>query len=324
MAKKVKYFYNTNTLKYEKVELSMGKRILRIIGYLASVAVFATIVMILAYTYIDSPKEKRLKREIENLSLQYEMIQDRMKIMEVVLEDLEERDDNIYRVIFEAEPISDDVRKAGYGGINKYKALEGYDYSEIMIDATKKLDQVAKQMYVQSKSYDELLKEVKNKNKLLASIPAIQPISNRNLKAFASGFGYRIHPVYKTSKMHTGMDFTAKIGTPIYATGDGYVSVADGSGRGYGNHVVLSHGYGYQTLYGHMSRIKVRRGQSVKRGEVIGYVGNTGTSTAPHLHYEVRKGGRPINPVNFYYNDLTPLEYEKMLKISATSNQSFD
>ncbi len=324
MAKKVKYFYNTNTLKYEKVELSIGKRILRIIGYLASVAVFATIVMILAYTYIDSPKEKRLKREIENLSLQYEMIQDRMKIMEVVLEDLEDRDDNIYRVIFEAEPISDDVRKAGYGGINKYKALEGYDYSEIMIDATKKLDQVAKQMYVQSKSYDELLKEVKNKNKLLASIPAIQPISNRSLKAFASGFGYRIHPVYKTSKMHTGMDFTAKIGTPIYATGDGYVSVADGSGRGYGNHVVLNHGYGYQTLYGHMSRIKVRRGQSVKRGEVIGYVGNTGTSTAPHLHYEVRKGGRPINPVNFYYNDLTPVEYEKMLKISATSNQSFD
>ncbi len=198
MAKKVKYFYNTHTLKYEKVEISLGKRILRIIGYLASVAVFASIVMILAYTYIDSPKEKRLKREIENLSLQYDLLEDRLKIMEVVLADLEDRDDNIYRVIFEAEPISDDVRKAGYGGINKYKALDGYDYSEIMIETTKKLDRVAKQMYVQSKSYDELLKEVKNKNKLLASIPAIQPISNRNLKAFASGFGYRIHPVYKT------------------------------------------------------------------------------------------------------------------------------
>lgn len=324
MAKKVKYFYNTHTLKYEKVELSLSRRIMRIIGYLASVAVFASIVMILSYTYIDSPKEKRLKREIENLNLQYDLLQDRLKIMEVVMQDLEDRDDNIYRVIFEAEPISDDVRKAGYGGINKYKAMEGYDYSEIMIEATKKLDQVAKQMYVQSKSYDELLKEVKNKNKLLASIPAIQPISNRKLKALASGFGFRIHPVYKTSKMHTGMDFTAKIGTPIYATGDGYVITADGSGRGYGNHVVINHGYGYQTLYGHMSRIKARRGQSVKRGEIIGYVGNTGTSTAPHLHYEVRKGGRPINPVNFYYNDLTPLEYEKMLKISLTSNQSFD
>lgn len=324
MAKKVKYFYNTHTLKYEKVELSIGRRVMRILGYLASVAVFASIVMIISYTYIDSPKEKRLKREIENLTLQYDLIKDRMQIMEVVLQDLEDRDDNIYRVIFEAEPISDDIRKAGYGGINKYNALEGYDYSEIMIESTKKLDQVAKQMYVQSKSYDELLKEVKNKNKLLASIPAIQPISNRKLKALASGFGYRIHPVYKTSKMHTGMDFTAKIGTPIYATGDGYVITADGSGRGYGNHVVINHGYGYQTLYGHMSRIKARRGQSVKRGEIIGYVGNTGTSTAPHLHYEVRKGGRPINPVNFYYNDLTPLEYEKMLKISLTSNQSFD
>ncbi len=324
MAKKIKYFYNTHTLKYEKVEISLARKLLRIVGYLASVAVFASIVMILAYTYIDSPKEKRLKREIENLSLQYDLLEDRLKIMEVVMNDLEDRDDNIYRVIFEAEPISDDVRKAGYGGINKYKALEGYDYSEIMIETTKKLDKVAKQMYVQSKSYDELLKEVKNKNKLLASIPAIQPISNRTLKAFASGFGYRIHPVYKTSKMHTGMDFTASIGTPIYATGDGYVSVADGSGRGYGNHVVINHGYGYQTLYGHMSRIKARRGQSVKRGEIIGYVGNTGTSTAPHLHYEVRKGGRPINPINFYYNDLTPVEYEKMLKISATANQSFD
>lgn len=324
MAKKVKYFYNTHTLKYEKVELSIGRKLLRVAGYLASVAVFASIVMILAYTYIDSPKEKRLKREIENLTLQYDLIKDRMKIMEVVLNDLEDRDDNIYRVIFEAEPIGNDVRKGGYGGINKYKALEGYDYSEIMIESTKKLDQVAKQMYVQSKSYDDLLKEVKNKNKLLASIPAIQPVANRKLKAMASGYGYRIHPIYKTSKMHTGMDFTAKIGTPIYATGDGYVITADGSGRGYGNHVVINHGYGYQTLYGHMSRIKIRRGQSVKRGEIIGFVGNTGTSTAPHLHYEVRKGGRPINPVNFYYNDLTPLEYEKMLKISATANQSFD
>ena len=322
MAKKVKYFYNTHTLKYEKVELSIGRRLLRIAGYLASVAVFASIVMILAYTYIDSPKEKRLKREIDNLTLQYDLIKDRMKIMEVVLNDLEDRDDNIYRVVFEAEPIGNDVRKAGYGGINKYKALEGYDYSEIMIESTKKLDQVAKQMYVQSKSYDDLLKEVKNKNKLLASIPAIQPVANRKLKAMASGYGYRIHPIYKTSKMHTGMDFTAKIGTPIYATGDGYVITADGSGRGYGNHVVINHGYGYQTLYGHMSRIKIRRGQSVKRGEIIGYVGNTGTSTAPHLHYEVRKGGRPINPVNFYYNDLTPLEYEKMLEISATANQN--
>jgi murein DD-endopeptidase MepM/ murein hydrolase activator NlpD len=324
MAKKIKYHYNTNTLKYEKVELSLGRKALRVLGYLASVAVFASIVMILAYSYIDSPKEKQLKREIESLNLQYELLQNRLKIMEVVMTDLQDRDDNIYRVIFEAEPISADIRKAGYGGINKYKNLEGYDYSEIMIETTKKLDKVAKQMYVQSKSYDELLKEVKNKNKLLASIPAIQPISNKRLKAFASGFGYRIHPVYKTSKMHTGIDFTAAIGTPIYAAGDGVVTTADAMGRGYGNHVVINHGYGYQTLYGHMSRIKARRGQSVKRGEVIGFVGNTGTSTAPHLHYEVRKNGRPINPINFFYNDLSPAEYEQMLQIASTANQSFD
>ncbi len=324
MAKRIKYFYNTNTLKYEKVEISLTRKIFRVLGYLASVAVFATMVMIFAYTYIDSPKEKRLKREIEQLTLQYDFLQERLKIMEVVMEDLEDRDDNIYRVIFEAEPISDDIRKAGYGGVNKYKSLESFDYSDVVIETSKKLDRVAKEMYVQSKSYDELLKEVKNKNKLLSSIPAIQPIPNKNLRAMASGYGYRIHPIYKTSKMHTGMDFTAVIGTPIYATGDGYVSTADGSGRGYGNHVVLNHGYGYQTLYGHMSRIKARRGQSVKRGEIIGYVGNTGTSTAPHCHYEVRKNGKPINPINFYYNDLSPKEYQQMLEMSSRANQSFD
>jgi murein DD-endopeptidase MepM/ murein hydrolase activator NlpD len=324
MARKVKYFYNTNTLKYEKVEISIGKKLLRVLGYLASVAVFASIVIMLAYSYLDSPKEKQLKREIEQLTLQYDLLKDRLKVMEVVLNDLEDRDDNIYRVIFEAEPIPSDIRKAGYGGVNKYKALETFDYSDLMIETSKKLDRIAKQMYVQSKSYDELLKEVKNKNKLLASIPAIQPISNKRLRAMASGFGYRIHPIYKTSKMHTGMDFTAPTGTPIYATGDGVIAEADGSGRGYGKHVVISHGYGYRTLYGHMSRIVARAGQSVKRGEIIGYVGSTGTSTAPHLHYEVRKNNKPINPINFYYNDLTPQEYELMLEMSQRANQSFD
>ncbi len=324
MAKRVKYFYNTHTLKYEKVEVSIGKKILRVTGYLASVAVFAGIVMIFAYSYIDSPKEKQLKREIEQLTLQFDLLQDRLKIMDVVMEDLSERDDNIYRVIFEADPIPSDIRKAGYGGVNKYKNLENYDYSKVVIETTKKLDRIAKQMYVQSKSYDELLKEVKNKSKLLASIPAIQPISNKRLRHMASGFGFRIHPIYKTSKMHTGMDFTAPTGTPIYATGDGVVIEADASRRGYGNHVVINHGYGYKTLYGHMSRIKVRRGQSVKRGEVIGFVGNTGTSTAPHLHYEVIKNGKHINPINFYYNDLNPAEYEQMLEMSSKANQSFD
>lgn len=321
---KVKYHYNTSTLKYEKVEISLGKKLLRVLGFLAAAIVFAFIIIVLAYSYIDSPKEKQLKREISQLSLQYELLQDRLEQMNVVLGDLQERDDNIYRVIFEAEPIPLEVRNAGFGGVNKYKDLENFDYSDVMISTTKKLDRISKKVYVQSKSYDELLKLVRRKNELLSSIPAIQPVSNKDLTRMASGYGYRIHPIYKTSKMHTGMDFTAPIGTDIYATGDGVVVESDNSRRGYGNHVIINHGFGYKTLYGHMKRIKVRPGQKVKRGEVIGWVGSSGTSTAPHLHYEVLKDNKPINPINFYYNDLTPAEYERMLEISSRANQSFD
>lgn len=321
---KVKYYYNTNTLKYEKVETSLVKKLLRVLGFLAAAIVFAFIIIVLAYSYIDSPKEKQLKREINQLTLQYELLEDRLEQINVVLSDLQERDDNIYRVIFEAEPIPLEVRNAGFGGVNKYKALENFDYSDVMIETTRKLDKISKKAYVQSKSYDELLKQVRTKNEMLSSIPAIQPLSNKDLTRMASGYGYRIHPIYKTSKMHTGMDFTAPVGTEIYATGDGTVVEYDVSRRGYGNHVIINHGYGYKTLYGHMKKIKVRPGQKVKRGEVIGWVGSSGTSTAPHLHYEVLKDNRPINPINFYYNDLSPAEYEKMLEISSRVNQSFD
>ena len=240
------------------------------------------------------------------------------------LKQLEKRDNEVYRSIFEADPISSDVRKGRYGGVNKYRALENYDFADIVLESAKKLDRVAKQMYVQSKSYDELLKEVKNKSKLLASIPAIQPIPNKNLRAMASGYGYRIHPIYKTSKMHTGMDFTAKIGTPIYATGDGIVEVADAASQGYGHHVVINHGFGYQTLYGHMSKMATKPGVKVKRGDLIGYVGSTGLSTGPHVHYEVIKNGEKVNPINFYYNDLSPEEYQIMLELSSKSTQSYD
>jgi murein DD-endopeptidase MepM/ murein hydrolase activator NlpD len=227
-------------------------------------------------------------------------------------------------VIFEAEPISFQERFVGLRNSEKYKALEGFDNSELVIETTQKIDRITKSLYTQSKSFDEVFKLVKNKSEMMSSIPAIQPISNRNLKMLASGFGYRVHPIYKTVKFHEGMDFTAATGTPIYATGNGVVRPPDGHGTGYGNYIIINHGYGYATLYGHMSKVSVRSGQAVKRGQVIGYVGSTGASVGPHLHYEVIKNGQKINPINFYYNDLSPAEYEKMREISSQANQSFD
>jgi murein DD-endopeptidase MepM/ murein hydrolase activator NlpD len=281
-------------------------------------------ILLIFYQFFDSPKEKRLKLEIQNLTSQYEVINNDMQQVETVLDEIQERDDNIYRVIFEADPIPTSIRKQGFGGVNRYEKLLGLSNSELMINTSKKIDQLTKQLYLQSKSFDEVIGLAKNKSNMLASIPAIQPVANKDLKRMASGYGYRIHPIYKTRKMHYGMDFSAKTGTEIYATGDGIVSKIKRSKRGYGNYVKINHGFGYETLYAHMSKYIVKRGQKVKRGEVIGYVGNSGISTAPHLHYEVRKDNKKINPMNFYYNDLSPEEYEKMLEISLQSNQSLD
>ncbi len=321
---KAKYYFNTNSLKYEKVVVPWGKRILRALGFLATASVFSVIIVAIAYSYLDSPKEKQLKREISQLSLQYEILQQRFVQVSQVMQDLQHRDDNIYRVIFEAEPIPSTVREAGYGGVDRYKALEGFDNEDLIIETTRKLDKLTKQMYVQSKSFDEIVELAENKSHMLASIPAIQPVANKDLTRIASGFGYRIHPIYKTTKMHEGVDFSAPVGTEIYATGNGTVKLVEYDSRGYGNHVIISHGFGYETLYGHMSKINIRPGQKVKRGDVIGVVGSTGSSTAPHLHYEVIKQSAKINPINFFYNDLTAEEYEKMIEISSQSNQSFD
>ena len=318
-----KYFFNSQTLKYEKVKLSIGLKILKGFGFISTALVFSFIIIALAYTFLDSPKEKQLKREINSLSLQYKILQSRVKQMDVVMEDLQERDDNIYRVIFEANPIPLDVRKAGFGGVNRYKSLDNYDYSNLMIETTKKIDMLSKEIYVQSKSYDELAKVVNSKGKMMASIPAIQPIDSRKLRGAISGFGYRMHPIYKIRKMHEGLDFAAPIGTPIYATGDGVI-IAAGVERGYGNRIMINHGYGYVTKYAHMSRFKVSGGARIKRGDIIGYVGNTGASTGPHCHYEVYKNGKPINPINFFFNDLSPSEYVTMLEIASRENQSLD
>ena len=276
------------------------------------------------FTFFDSPKEKMLNREIENMVFQYNQIKDKLNQISLVMADLQNRDDNIYRVIFEAEPIPNSIRKTGYGGVNRYEALKGYNNSDLIINTTKKLDQISKQLYIQSKSFDEIIELAKHKSEMLAAIPAIQPVSNKNLSRMASGFGPRIDPIYKTKKFHAGMDFSAKTGTPIYATGNGKVIRVRKSRKGYGNHVKIDHGYGYVTLYAHMQKYIVKKGQKVKRGEVIGYVGNTGKSVAPHLHYEVHKNGKKVNPVNFFYNDLTSEEYEKMIILSSQNNQSFD
>ncbi len=321
---KVKYYYDTKTLSYKRIKLSNVKKIKNLLYFLIGSAFTGLVMVIIFFQFFDSPKEKILNREIKQLSAQYDFVQEKLQQVELVLDDIQQRDDNIYRVIFEADPIPKSIRKAGYGGVNRYQYLTGYNNAELVISTTKKIDQITKQLYIQSKSFDDIIELAKNKANMLASIPAIQPVSNKNLSRMASGYGQRIHPIYKTKKFHAGMDFSAKLGTPIYATGDGKILKVRRSRRGYGNHVIINHGYGYKTLYAHMSKYIVKRGQKVNRGDVIGYVGSTGTSVAPHLHYEVHKDGKKINPVNFYYNDLTPDQYEKMLEISSQNNQSFD
>ena len=321
---KIKYYYDTKTLSYKPIESSRVDKFKNFIVYFTSSAILAFFILLIFFQYFDSPKEKRLKGEINHLLSQYEIINSDLKKIEIVLDDIQTRDDNIYRTIFEADPIPTSIRKQGFGGVNRYKKLSGFSNSDLIINTTKKVDQLTKQLYLQSKSFDEIIELAKNKSKMLASIPAIQPVANKDLKRMTSGYGYRIHPIYKTRKMHYGMDYSAKVGTEIYATGDGVISKVKRSKRGYGNYVKINHGFGYETLYAHMSKYIVKKGQKVKRGEVIGYVGNSGISTAPHLHYEVRKDNKKINPVNFYFNDLTPEEYEKMLELASQPNQSFD
>ena len=321
---KAKYRYNPHTLSYDKIELTLRKKIFKSLTFLGAGLVIGVMIYGLAYTYIDSPKEKQLKRDNAQMLAQYNILNRKLDQLATVLEDVEHRDDNIYRVIFEAEPIDKSIRTAGFGGINRYKKLEGYNDSELIIKTAAKLDQLSKQLYIQSKSFDEVFEMAKKKEEMLAALPAIQPVSNKDLTRMASGYGYRIDPHYKVRKMHQGMDFTAPRGTPIYATGDGKVTRADRKSRGFGKHVRIDHGYGYLTLYAHMNKMNVTIGQKVKRGDVIGYVGNTGKSKGPHCHYEVRKDGNPINPVNFYFNDLTPEQYAKMVDLANSPTESMD
>jgi murein DD-endopeptidase MepM/ murein hydrolase activator NlpD len=318
-----KYKFNPESLSYDRIRISFRKKLLIFLSYLSIVFLFAVILNVLYSSIFDTPNEKRLIRENDQLVLQYELLNNRLDNLETVLGDMEKRDDNIYRTIFNAEPIPKSVRDAGFGGVNRYEMLEGYENSEIVINSTQQLDRLTKEVYVQSKSYDEIIEMAKRREEQLACLPAIQPISNEDLTRTASGWGYRIHPIYKIRKFHYGMDFTAPTGTEVYVTADGVVDIVKQSRRGYGNKILIDHGFGYQTLYGHLSGFNVRKGQKVKRGDLIGFVGNTGLSTAPHLHYEVFLNGDKVNPINYYFNDLTPEEWDRMIQLSMKAG-SFD
>lgn len=319
-----KYIYNPDTLSYEKVELSFAQKLKRVGLLLTPGIVFTISALFLIYTFVDSPKEAAMRQENQQLLTQYELLNREMDGLQRTMADIVQRDDNIYRVIFEADPVPAPIREAGVGGTNRYKHLEGFSSSPVVIDTRKRLDKLKKQLSVQSLSFDDVVAMAVEKEVMLASIPAIQPVNNKDLTRMASGFGMRMHPIHKIQKFHEGMDFTAVTGTEIYATGDAVVTFADYKANGFGIHVKLDHGYGYETVYAHMSQVKVRRGQKVKRGDVIGLVGNTGLSAGPHLHYEVHKDGKAVNPANFYFNDLSPEEYEKMLILSRNPTQSLD
>lgn len=320
---KIKYYYNTETFTYEPVKTRPIDVILNLLGFLTLSFILGIGIAFMLGNYYKSDKEKVLLAENKQLKTHHNLLRREVKDIEAVLEALQKRDDNIYRVIFEAEPIPSNVRKASLEQNIKYdKILLKNRRTRELIDSTyQKLAYLKKQMYVQSKSYDEIVGLVKNKSKMLASMPAIQPISNKQLTRLTSGFGIRVHPIYKVAQFHPGIDFAAPQGTPIYATADGVVKKASYN-AGYGNSVEINHGYGYLTLYAHMTRFIVKEGQKVKRGECIGYVGSTGFSTAPHVHYEVHYNGEPVNPVYFFFNDLTSEEYEKILKLASIENQS--
>jgi murein DD-endopeptidase MepM/ murein hydrolase activator NlpD len=323
MARRAKFHYNQETLSFEKIELTFFALVKKVAVYLFTSLCGGFIAFLIFILFLESPQEKQLKKENIHMQAQYDLLQEQMNELQSLLTDLQQRDDNLYRVIFQADPILSEVRHRQMGNDQRYQALQNMSNSKIMVDITKQMDDLKRQTYIQFKSYDELIMLAKQNEQKLLCIPAIQPIYNKDLTRVASGYGMRIDPIYRTRKMHQGMDFTAPIGTEIFATGNGIVKEA-GWRQGYGKCVKINHGFGYETLYAHMHKITARVGQSVKRGDVIGEVGNTGKSTGPHLHYEVHFKGTPVNPQNYYFLDLSPEEYDIMLQLSQNAGQVFD
>jgi murein DD-endopeptidase MepM/ murein hydrolase activator NlpD len=322
--KKIKYYYNANTLRYEKLETPLRVQLLRIFGFIAAALVTASLISYAAFQFIGSPKEKQLALQNKALKENYRDLEDTLESVQQQMKELEKRDNDVYRAIFEANPIPDSARAKELESKQEIAKVERIKDYQLVASISNTLSNLKSRIVAQKKSYEEVDELVKNKEQLLSHTPAIQPVSNKDLNRIASGFGYRIDPVYKTTKFHAGLDFSAPQGTPIYATADGTVTTAGSTGNGYGNHVIINHGYGYETLFGHMVRVKARNGQTVKRGEVIGWVGSTGKSTGPHCHYEVHKYGEKIDPIYFFYNDLTPAQFDQLLKKAAASNQSLD
>lgn len=322
--KKIKYFYNTNTLRYEKLETPLRVMLLRVLSFIATSIVTSLIIVAIAFRYIDSPKEKLLRQQYEAAHEKLGLFSSDIKKLGQQMTELEKRDNDVYRAIFEANPIPDSARAKAMENQKEILMVQKMGQNDLANSIGWAINNISKRIAFQNKSFTELQGFIKNKEVLLASTPAIQPVSNKDLNRIASGFGSRIDPVYKTVKMHAGLDFAAPQGTPIYATANGTITTAGNSGDGFGNHVIIDHGYGYETLYGHMYKVKARNGQRVKRGEIIGYVGSTGKSTGPHCHYEVHKNDRPLDPVYFFYNDLTPEQFDRLLKMAAASNQSLD
>lgn len=321
---KIKYYYDTETCKYERVKVSRWDVLLNISGFIVLVLVAGISLVIIFDTYFESPKAARLKKENEELTFYYDMLSKDMERANEMLQSLQERDNNVYRTIFEAEPIPLSVRNAGVGGVDRYNDLleNGLEREEVILNTFQRIDQLKRQLYIQTKSYDDLLKMAENKSEILATIPAIQPVSNKELRRLASGFGMRVHPIYKVKMMHPGIDFSAPQGTPVYATGGGKVKQIKNSFTGYGKQVIIDHGYGYVTRYAHLQDFNVKVGQEVERGQCIGYVGNSGTSTAPHLHYEVFKDDERVNPIYYFYQDITAAEYEILVQLASIENQS--
>ncbi|MDA9026549.1 M23 family metallopeptidase [Flavobacteriaceae bacterium] len=320
----VKYYYDSETLTYHPIKRDTKRFAKNTFVFLFAAAMFGFITILIAEHYFESPREKALNRELQNLDLQYNLLTKKMTEAEAVLKNVENRDNGIYRLYFEANPIPEEQRNQGFGGVNRYKKYEGFNNSELIISANKRIDILQKRIIIQSKSLDEITTLAKDKEKILARIPAIQPIKNEDLTRMASGYGYRSDPFTKVRKFHYGMDFTAPRGTPVYASGDGVVKRADGRASGYGNHIRIDHGYDYVSLYAHLYKYNVNVGQKVRRGDLIGYVGSSGRSVGPHLHYEVFKDNIRINPLNFYYGNLSTEEFNRLLSIASIENQSLD
>lgn len=321
--RKVYYIYNPQTQTYDRIYPTFRQRMMSyarrlFIGMGLGAGSFIALLLIFG-----SPSEKELRKENSQLQAQYNVLQHRMDEAMGVLQDIQQRDDNLYRVIFMADPVPSAIRQSGYGGTNRYEHLMKLADSELVVNTTQKMDMLTKQLYIQSRSFDDVVRMCKQHDEMLRCIPAIQPISNKDLKQTASGYGTRIDPIYGTTKFHSGMDFSAHPGTDVYATGDGTV-VKMGWQTGYGNTIVIDHGFGYQTWYAHLQDFRTKLGKKVVRGEVIGGVGSTGKSTGPHLHYEVHVKGQVVNPVNYYFMDLSAEDYDRMIQIAANQGKVLD